>query len=368
MLTPVKNKKIIHQTIYDKLLRNLMESQQMENQFVYVESPQIQLTEVSMDKIKQKLIDPTTGEQYKGIILEGCFADLAPNPNNNNRIYDIPKYLELLALLKEQIHSQKGVYGELEHPKGYSVNMNRASHKLLDVWYDEKEQKVYGRIIILNTEKGLIAQEIIKSGGSLAISARAAGSEETMSDGTLKAVTKLLTTFDIVYHPGFNLAVLNFVELNESQKFQQNLANNKQGFSGRLYLKDLESIDVEFKEFINLNESINNVKKCFLENLFESKQQSQEKKDQEKLEDNETSDEDEIQKKLEKATDKDLSESDNNTQNKTRNNFFKQMFNAQKMLKKVQFDKAQENEAKSYYDNSAGFIKTTDSVAISESN
>ncbi|MCK9416596.1 hypothetical protein M0Q97_08075 [Candidatus Dojkabacteria bacterium] len=330
------------------LYKKLFESEQYQNPFVYIESSQIPLTEIPYGTIKQNIIDPTTGKPYKGIILEGVFADLAPILNNNKRIYDIPAYLVLLQILKKQIHSKKGVYGELEHPEGYSVNYNNISHKILDVWYDENEQKVYGRVMLLNTEKGKIAQEIIRSGGCLAISARAAGAEIKQSDGSLKATTKLLTTYDLVYHPGFSTAVLDFKELNESEKQLQNIAKEKTGFSGIIYIDNLKKIGNKFKEFINLNESINNINSCFLEyyfNLNEAEKQSQEEKDEQKLQDGETAEQDDLEKELQKTTEQELKEN--------QNNFFKQMKIAQKKLRKSQLV-----ENKSYYDNSAGFIDT----------
>ena len=87
------------------------------NKFLYLESAQIPLTEIPFEQLKQTIIDPTTGTPYKGIVLEGIFAVLKQDPNNNKRLYSIPEYLFLLQILKKQIFSSKGVYGELEHPK-----------------------------------------------------------------------------------------------------------------------------------------------------------------------------------------------------------------------------------------------------------
>lgn len=333
------------------IYKELFESEKYQNAFIYIESSQVPLTEIPWGTLKQNIIDPTNGKPYKGIILEGCFADLSPKINNNKRIYDIPEYLKLLQILKQQIHSKKGVYGELEHPEGYAVDWNNVSHKILDVWYVEEEQKVYGRVLILNTEKGKIAQEIIRSGGCLAISARAAGAETKQPDGTSKAITKLLTTYDLVYHPGFSSAILDFKELNESQKMVQQLAQNKSGFSGIIYMDQLEKIGDKFKEFVTLNESVNTLNTCFLEyyfnNLNESEKQKQQKQ-QQQLENNEPNDKKEVENNLKKATETQLKES--------KKDFFVQMKKAQKMLRKSQLVAQDADEFKSYYDNSAGFI------------
>lgn len=319
---------------------------------MYVESLQIPLKEIPWADVKKKILDPVTKKPYKGIVLEGPFADLSnTDPNNNKRYYTEPEYLEMLNYLKKQIHSPKGVYGELEHPQGYNINPNNASHKILDVWYIPETKIVMGRIILLNTEKGKIAQEVIRSGGQLGISARAAGNEFKNPDGTTSCKLKLLTTYDLVYHPGFSISILEFKELNESQKFIQDISDNKIGFSGFIPVKNFGSINKLYEKYTSLNE---NNKYCFFEwyfknlnegnvefiKLYESKDDSKKEKIQEdKLQKNKASDEDDIENQLSSATDNDLSES--------KNDFFGQISKSQRKLKK---------QSKSVYDNSAGFI------------
>lgn len=318
--------------------------------FMYIESSQVPLTRVSDAEMKYNMLDPTTGKPYQGLVMQGCFADLTGDvANNNKRYYDIPQYLEMVKILKKQIHSKKGVYGELEHPEGYGVDYNNVSHKIIDIWYDETTRKVMGIVVILNTEKGKIAQEIIKSGGQLAISARAAGEEIKNADGTSKNFVKLLTTYDLVYHPGFSAALLDFVKLNESQIFtRQEAAKTKTGFSGIIYEKDFQKMNTSYAEFITMNENVG--ADCFyeyyLKNMNESqdsKEKSQEEKDQDTLQKNETNDEDEKQANLKKAADKELNES--------KQQFFQQVFQSQKNL-----------EDKAYFDNAAGFVNS-DSVS-----
>ncbi len=334
----------------------------IDKKFLYVESQQIPLTQVPDGDLKANMIDPTTGNIYKGIVLQGCFADLSnTSPNNNKRYYDIPTYLEMAKILKKQIFSPKGVYGELEHPSGYAVNSNNVSHKLLDIWYDEKEKKVYGVLIILDTPKGRIAQEIIRSGGQLAVSARAAGEENPNADGTFDCKIKLLTTYDLVYHPGFSAAVLEFKQLNESQQFIQRISNEKKGFSGIIRSAELKNISNKFMEYISLNENQN----CFyewylndLQKLNEDKKPSKQnppkpskeekiadKTDEAVLEYNEASDEDKIENKLKSAASKNLKEKEN---------FFQEVKSSQQALKKKN-----SRQGNAYYQGSSGFVTET---------
>lgn len=311
--------------------------------FLLIESNQIPLTEIPYGDLKANIINPITKKPYKGIVLEGCFADLSNNTANNNaRFYDVPQYLEFVKILRKQIFTPKGVYGELEHPETYAVNYKNVSHKIIDIWYDEETKKVMGRLILLNTPNGKIAQEIIMSGGQLAISARAAGGEKTLPDGTKMATVKLLVTFDLVYHPGFSTAILEFKELNESQKFMQEAGNSKTGFSTVVYEGDIKNINKKFKEYISLNEN----NKCFYEwlltDLSESSQKESNKQDIEILKNNEPNDEDELQNKLKSAAKKDLSEA-------KKQNFLQQINESQQKIKN-------KNQGKSYYQGAAGFL------------
>lgn len=277
---------------------------------IYIESPLAPLQEVPFDEVKTKLVNPITGEKYKGVILEGIFADLNDKANNNNRIYDIPEYLEHLEKLKQQIHSEKGVFGECEHPSRYSVDFNQVSHKLLDVWYDPQAKLVYGRLMLLNNEKGRNLRQIIESGGCLAISARAAGQSEEMPDGTIKATVQLLVTYDIVYHPGFGNAILKFKELNESYAYgSYNAALMEayqgapyEGFSLILYPDSLQNISESYEEY---TQTPAYQSKGFLHSLAEQQQsKTEEQKEQEILEDNTPVDKDEQERELSNSVQK----------------------------------------------------------------
>lgn len=277
---------------------------------IYIESPLAPLQEVPFDEVKTKLVNPITGEKYKGVILEGIFADLNDKANNNNRIYDIPEYLEHLEKLKQQIHSEKGVFGECEHPSRYSVDFNQVSHKLLDVWYDPQAKLVYGRLMLLNNEKGRNLRQIIESGGCLAISARAAGQSEEMPDGTIKATVQLLVTYDIVYHPGFGNAILKFKELNESYCYgaynaalmEAYQGSPYEGFSLILYPDSLQNISESYEEY---TQTPAYQSKGFLHSLAEEQQsKTEEQKEQEILEDNTPVDKDEQERELSNSVQK----------------------------------------------------------------
>jgi hypothetical protein len=290
-------------------------------EILMLESPNVPLEKIDFDR--KQIINPITKKPYdKGMILEGIFADLTPNVNRNNRIYNVPEYLEHLQVFRKQVLSDKGIYGELEHPNGYMVNYNNISHKVLDVWYEPETMRVKGIILLLNTPKGKIAQEIVESGGLISMSARAAGTENQNPDGTVSAGIRLLVTYDIVCNSGFIGADMKYIQqLNESYQrpftfdytSQQACpepsfciieVNKLRNVSGkRIYgsytsLCESAGFNGNFIDYLNQQE-------------FTQEQDGDagQQKQQQVLQKNEPSDQNKKQEKLSKAVDKDLKQS-----------------------------------------------------------
>ena len=148
-----------------------------------------------------------TGQRY---ILEGTFAEL-DKLNRNQRIYTKGEYLKHLAYLRNDIKSGEPLLGELDHPDDrFEVKLKEASHRIIDLWYDESDNTVKGKIELLDTPNGKLAKSIVDQGIPLHISSRAAGSVN--SDNTVSI--QQIYTYDLVCKPGFAGAVLHRV--NES--------------------------------------------------------------------------------------------------------------------------------------------------------
>lgn len=322
----------------------MSDKKQQLKDFMYIETSDNPMVRVDNHKILSSIIDPTTGKAYDGIILEGEFASLDVL-NNNNRIYTPDNYIGFIEVLKRMCHSPKGLYGNLEHPQGYNTNLNEVSHKILDIWYNKDTKKVFGIIMLLNTPKGKIAQEIIKSGGQIAVSARGGGSEIANPDGTITAQLKLLVTFDIVYHPGFTTAITEFTKLNESL----NIDNQKVEKNGKvtlcIYEDSFSKMNQLFESYkIENHPDLNFLQWCVSgKKLFESQQEteSQEQNDIAKLQKNQTANQDNVEDELEDAVQQQLNES---------------LQNLQKQDFLSQIKKANIKLGNAIYDNSAGFI------------
>ncbi len=156
----------------------------------------------------------STNERY---ILEGLFAGPFGVENRNKRIYQADEYLKHLQYLRDDIKNGEALLGELDHPDDrFEVKMKDVSHRILDLWYDKESNTIQGKIELLNTPNGKLAQSLVDQGIPLHISSRAAGSVNSDKSVSIQQIY----TFDLVCKPGFAGAVLHRVnESEDSQKY-----------------------------------------------------------------------------------------------------------------------------------------------------
>jgi len=168
-------------------------------------------------------------------ILEGEFAEL-DKLNRNGRVYTKDEYLKHLSYLRNDIKSGEPLLGELDHPDDrFEVKMKEASHRVIDLWYDSTKNVVMGKIELLNTPNGKLAQSIVDQGIPLHISSRAAG---TVNNDNTVSIQQIYT-YDIVAKPGFAGAVLHRV--NESADEPTYTDNVKSFLENSLKMESMNS-------------------------------------------------------------------------------------------------------------------------------
>lgn len=140
------------------------------------------------------------------MLVEGVLGRV-DSENRNKRKYPREEYRRNVELLAERIRETNGILGEMEHPKSMHVNLNNVSHKLVEIRIDE-DGFVRGQILLLDTEKGKIAQSIVRSGSPLPISSRGVG--KLSSDGSIVERVDI-ATFDLVGVAGFAEANLHAI-------------------------------------------------------------------------------------------------------------------------------------------------------------
>lgn len=136
----------------------------------------------------------------KNLYIEGVFLQSAIK-NRNGRVY--PEEVmdrEVARYIKESV-DQKTAMGELGHPNGPQINLDRVSHRIVSL---KKEGTNYvGRAMITNTPMGNIAKGIIESGARLGVSSRGLGSLKLNKEGINEVQDdfRLATAADIVADP-----------------------------------------------------------------------------------------------------------------------------------------------------------------------
>ena len=134
--------------------------------------------------------------------------------NQNGRVY--PKDLLMREAKKytENFIQQKRALGELDHPDSSVVNLQNASHNVLEMHFNGND--LVGTVEVLGTPSGNILKELFKSGIKLGISSRGLGSVETIGESGAQEVQPdfELIAFDFVSNPSTHGAFLS--PMNES--------------------------------------------------------------------------------------------------------------------------------------------------------
>ena len=136
----------------------------------------------------------------KQLYIEGVFLQ-GEIKNRNGRVYPMSTLRREVGRYNEN-HIQKGrALGELGHPEGPTVNLDRVSHKIVSL--RESGSNFVGKAKILNTPMGKIASSLIEEGVKLGVSSRGVGSLKMTREGVnvVGDDFMLSTAADIVSDP-----------------------------------------------------------------------------------------------------------------------------------------------------------------------
>ena len=142
----------------------------------------------------------------KNHYIEGVFAQ-AEQKNRNGRVY--PRATMEKAVDKyvtEQVKTKRAV-GELNHPEGPTVNLDKVSHLITDLNWDG--DNVIGKAKILETPMGQIVKGLIDGGVRVGVSTRGMGSLENRNGVNYVKDDFVLNTVDIVQDPSAPAAFVN---------------------------------------------------------------------------------------------------------------------------------------------------------------
>ena len=132
------------------------------------------------------------GKDYK---IKGVFMQ-ADIKNRNGRTYPVGTLANEVKRYTNEFINKKRAFGELGHPDGPTVNLERVSHMITSLTPEGKN--FIGEAKIMDTPYGKIVKNLIDEGAQLGVSSRGMGS---ISNGTVGKDFYLATAADIVADP-----------------------------------------------------------------------------------------------------------------------------------------------------------------------
>ena len=163
------------------------------------------ITEFTENETLKCLVEKKEDGEKK-YVIEGVFAQ-ADKKNRNGRVY--PKPIMEKAVKKyvtEQVDKKRAV-GELNHPEGPTVNLDKVSHLITELKLEGID--VVGKAQILDTPMGKIVKGLLEGGVQLGVSTRGMGSLENRNGVAYVKDDFILSTVDIVQDPSAPDAFVN---------------------------------------------------------------------------------------------------------------------------------------------------------------
>lgn len=127
----------------------------------------------------------------KGIFIEGGVT------NANQRVYPASEISKAVETMNAQIKGGYSVLGEVDHPEGLNINLDRVSHMIESMWCEDANG--LGKLKILPTPMGKLVETMLQSGVKLGVSSR--GSGNVKEDGSGQVSDFEIVTVDIVAQP-----------------------------------------------------------------------------------------------------------------------------------------------------------------------
>jgi len=147
-----------------------------------------------------KYITEENEKGQKDVFIEGVFMQ-GNRQNRNNRVYSTPILAKEAARYTKEYIDKNRAYGELGHPSGPTINLERVSHMIKSL--RQEGDDFIGRAKIMDTPYGNIVKNLIREGANLGVSSRGMGSLKQNREGISEVQNDfyLATAADIVADP-----------------------------------------------------------------------------------------------------------------------------------------------------------------------
>jgi hypothetical protein len=142
--------------------------------------------------VQSRIVESDDGS--KSMFMEGIFVQ-GDVKNANQRVYPVKEIKRAVESVQAKIKEGFPVLGECDHPPELTVNVDRVSHIIENMWMDGPNG--FGKLKIVPTPMGNIIRTLIESGATLGVSSR--GSGEVDHSGNVSNYE--IITVDIVAQP-----------------------------------------------------------------------------------------------------------------------------------------------------------------------
>jgi len=158
---------------------------------------------------KLSLIKEAKEDGKKNYYIEGIFL-MGDQPNKNGRVYESKILAKEVARYTKELIETNRAYGELGHPAGPSINLDRVSHMIKSLTQEGSD--FIGRAKLTDTPMGNIAMNLLDEGANLGVSSRGMGTlKEKSGYMQVQDDFMLATAADIVADPSAHKAFVRGV-------------------------------------------------------------------------------------------------------------------------------------------------------------
>lgn len=202
-----------------------------------------------------KYLSEQNNDGSKSVFIEGIFMQ-AEKENRNRRIYPRSVLAEAVnRYMNEQVSTGRAV-GELNHPEGPTINLDKVSHRITELRWDG--DNVIGKAQVLNTPMGKIVSGLVEGGVQLGVSSRGMGSIEERNGKTFVKDDFSLATIDIVQDPSAQEAFVNGIMegkefiVTEDGKIEEQIDNIRKDVRKASKEQLLEAQVKAFEKFLSI--------------------------------------------------------------------------------------------------------------------
>ena len=194
------------------------------------------------------------GNGKKNHFIQGVFMQ-AEQKNRNGRVYERRILENEVKRYNESFVKKNRALGELNHPQGPTVNLDRVSHMIKDLKFEGND--CIGKAKLLDTPMGNIAKNLVSEGAQLGVSSRGMGSLEERKGVNYVKDDFMLSAVDIVADPSAPNAFVNGIMEGKEWVWDNGVLQEKQIHEYQQMIQKASRRELEekaifaFKDFIS---------------------------------------------------------------------------------------------------------------------